>query len=189
MAQCNNNNLKPIFSACFSLLLVLVIDTVIQIKFYNFALNFIYKFILYFGCVKLIDYLFSIKDHKFYAIKLLCCGLAVFLFDRPMIRTIDILNQRYHDFTGVENIENGWMYTSMIKFNKSALFPIIESSIIYAVEVSKSEPVFLEYECNELTQHKYKDGILIEYCIDKNNILFNYSMSDYNYYGYIDTEK
>lgn len=189
MVQCNKKTLKSVFSICISLLFILIVDYIIQVKFYNFALNFVYKLLLYFGCVLIADYLFSIKERKFYIVKLLCCVFAVFLLDNPTCKTIDVFNQKYRDFRNIENIENGWLYTSMINFNKSVLFPIIESNIIYAVEISKSRPIFLKYDYNELNQYKYEDGILIKYCIDENNVLFSYSMLDYNYYGYMDTDK
>lgn len=189
MERFNSLGVKPVISLILSFLLIFIVENTLQIKFYNFFLNFGYKFFLYLGCVKVIDYLFGINEQKLKLVKVLCCAGAVFILDNPRIRTMDVFKERYDDFDEVENMESAWMYTSMFNFNKSALFPIVDSTIVYAIEVTKTEPIFLKYDYSDLKQHKNENGVLIDYNEKTSNLYFKYSISEFKYFGYCDTAK
>ncbi|SJZ98679.1 hypothetical protein [Anaerorhabdus furcosa] len=176
---------KNIYSLLLGFLFIYTTNIMMQIKFYNFTLNFLFWFMMFMMCIVFANYLLSIKNDKYLVFKLILCGVAVFLLDNPKQQTIDLFNQRFEDFEEIDSIENAWMYTSMMEMNKSALFPIFDGSLMYAIEISKKEAIFLEYDFNSLVDLMEDEKLKINYKQNKDEIYFKYRISDINFYGFI----
>lgn len=176
---------KNIYSLLLGFLFIYTTNIMMQIKFYNFTLNFLFWFMMFMMCIVFANYLLSIKNDKYLVFKLILCGVAVFLLDNPKQQTIDLFNQRFEDFEEIDSIENAWMYTSMMEMNKSALFPIFDGNLMYAIEISKKEAIFLEYDFNSLVDLMEDEKLKINYKQNKDEIYFKYRISDINFYGFI----
>lgn len=173
-----------------SIFLIFIMNACVQVKFYNFIIEFLFKFLLFFSCFLLVNYFFSVKKDSWIAVKILLCIIAVFILDNPTQKTIDLFNQKDIDYHGVENLENGWLYTSLRKMSKSVIFPIIiDGHFVYILEVTKSKPIFIDGEFDKLSTIEIKNNHDIFYEIIGNEAYFKYDDCDFNYYGYINLAK
>ncbi|MEG0077352.1 MAG: hypothetical protein RR700_05885 [Anaerorhabdus sp.] len=176
---------KQILSLIVGIFFIFIANYIIQIKFYSFLLNIIFKLVLYVLCILLSNYLFSIKKDKYYIFKFILCVFLIYGLDNPKQRTIDLFNQRTSDFQGIQNIENAWMYTSMRDMNKSALFPIIDYQIVYAIEISRNNPIYLDIYSSNLIDSTNYDGMDIQYYQNDEFYEFEYENNKYHFYGVV----
>lgn len=181
---------KNILTILLSILFVFIVNLCVQVKFYNFILEFSFKFVLFLGCFLLVNYFFSVKKDSLIAIKIILCVGAVFILDNPRQQAIDLFNQKAVDYQGIDNLENGWLYTSMRKMSKSIIFPIImDSQFVYILEVSKSKPIFIEGNFDAFTTIEVKGNHEIFYEIIDDDAYFKYDDLGYTYYGYVNLAK
>ncbi|MEG0661418.1 MAG: hypothetical protein RR443_12635, partial [Anaerorhabdus sp.] len=59
-----------------SIFLIFIMNACVQVKFYNFIIEFLFKFLLFFSCFLLVNYFFSVKKDSWIAVKILLCIIA-----------------------------------------------------------------------------------------------------------------
>lgn len=73
----------------------------------------------------------------------------------------------------------------MRDMNKSALFPIIDYQIVYAIEISRNNPIYLDINSSNLIDSINYDGMDIQYYQNDEFYEFEYENNKYHFYGVV----